>query len=216
MRINLGSEMTDVYFQDKKRCQLLLESRDSSNVTLVCGDGTLAFPSHRLLSMYSPVVRSSNTKELEEMVIILPNFSKSTVSTMLEVIGMKWSGEKSISATENDLLVALGLPTGALGILKKVKESEKPVKQNFAMIEPGGKTKKMLKKNIPTKQNNASFKTQKSTKQKISKSNCQKEQDIVQTKLEKTYRSEKQPKIHCCVWHSMIVSHILMVKKMIG
>ena len=191
MRINLGSEMTDVYFQDKKRCQLLLESRDSSNVTLVCGDGTLAFPSHRLLSMYSPVVRSSNTKELEEMVIILPNFSKSTVSTMLEVIGMKWSGEKSISATENDLLVALGLPTGALGILKKVKESEKPVKQNFAMIEPGGKTKKMLKKNIPTKQNNASFKTQKSTKQKISKSNCQKEQDIVQTKLEKTYSEIK-------------------------
>ena len=116
--------MAHIHFKDTKRSELSLETSDSSNVTLVCGDGSLTSPSSRLLGMFSPVLRSTNHSN--EMVILLPDFSKATVSTVMELVGMRWRGEKTISSKEKVLLAALGI--SILGALSEIK-SKAIVKQ---------------------------------------------------------------------------------------
>ena len=164
--------MANVNFKDRKRSELVFETGDSSNVTLVCADGSLKFPSFRLLGMCSPVVRSSNS---EEVVIILPDFLKSTVSTVLEVVGMKWKGEKAISTTERELLVSLGIKTGALSDLKIFGQKEQKDSKLSVKIEPGQPRRDNGRRSVKMKQNN------------VTKIVPQKEQDIIKTKLEKTH-----------------------------
>ena len=174
--------MVNVNFKDRKRSELVFEAGDSSNVTLVCGDGSLTFPSYRMLGICSPVVRSSNKREGEEVVIILPDFIKSTVSTVLEVVKMKWNGEKAISASEKDLLAGLGITTGALRPMKRCGEKgQKDFKQDVK-LEPGERRGDMG--NVKVKGKSASFKNEKGPQ---SKSDSQKERDIIKTKLEKTH-----------------------------
>ena len=113
--------MANVLIQDTRRRELLLDcaSGDSHDVTLVCRDGSLIYGSHRLLGMWSPVLRSKVGEE-EAMVVILPDFIKSTVAGVLEVVSMKWEGEMGITVDENNLLASLGISTG---ILDEVKQS---------------------------------------------------------------------------------------------
>ena len=179
--------MANVNFKDRKRSELVLEAGDSSNVTLVCGDGSLTFPSFRLLGMCSPVVRSSNNQEGEEVVIILPDFFKSTVSTVLEVVSMNWEGEKAISASEKGLLESLGVTTGALlaDIKRGGAEERKELKQDVKAESGETRRDGGMKNSVKVKQkNNANFNKGKKLQ---SLSVPQKEQNIIETKLKKTH-----------------------------
>ena len=106
--------MASVLIKDTRRSQLLLDSStdDSHDVTLVCSDGSLKFGSHRLLGMWSPALRSEVVGE--PMLVILPDFLKSTVTGVLEVVGMKWEDEMGITLEEKNLLDSLGISTGIL------------------------------------------------------------------------------------------------------
>ena len=108
--------MVNVLIQDTKRNELVLDSRlgDFTDVTLVCSDGILTHSSYQMLGMWSPVLRSTNLMVGNRSVVILPNFLKSTVAGVLELLDMKWEGEMDITLEEKNLLTALGIPIGNL------------------------------------------------------------------------------------------------------
>ena len=112
--------MANVLIQDTRRSELVLDfsAVDSHDVTLVCRDGSLKYGSRRLLGTWSPVLRSRFGEE-GGMVVFLPDFLKSTMAGVLEVVSMKWEGEMGITVDEKSLLFSLGISTGILDDIKQ-------------------------------------------------------------------------------------------------
>ena len=129
--------MASVLIKDTRRSELLLDSStdDSHDVTLVCSDGSLKFGSHRLLGMWSPALRSKVVGE--PMLVILPDFLKSTVTGVLEVVCMKWEDEMGITLEEKNLLDSLGISTGILDGMKQscVQEQHSEARINNVSAE---------------------------------------------------------------------------------